>query len=154
MEERWQSPSRTEVTEKRKLYFTKPRKRSPRDLRRRDDAFLMLQRFKRDGLKLTGWRNGGELSGFRLFHGRICIENSELFRPSKRRKVPKSKGFRNFPRWQGQKDLNPRHSVLETDALPTELYPYMNLWWTVRDSNPGPTGYEPAARPTELAVRF
>ena len=27
--------------------------------------------------------------------------------------------------WQGQKDLNPRHSVLETDALPTELYPYV-----------------------------
>ena len=26
-------------------------------------------------------------------------------------------------------------------------------WWTVRDSNPGPTGYEPAALPTELAVR-
>jgi hypothetical protein len=25
--------------------------------------------------------------------------------------------------WQGQKDLNPRPSVLETDALPTELYP-------------------------------
>ena len=87
----------------------------------------MLQRFKRDGLKLTGWRIGGELSGFRLFHGRICIENSELFRPRKRRKVPKSKGFRNFPRWQGQKDLNPRHSVLETDALPTELYPYIAI---------------------------
>ena len=28
--------------------------------------------------------------------------------------------------WQGQKDLNPRHSVLETDALPTELYPYLS----------------------------
>ena len=27
-------------------------------------------------------------------------------------------------------------------------------WWTVRDSNPGPTGYEPAALPTELTVRF
>ena len=27
--------------------------------------------------------------------------------------------------WQGQKDLNPRHAVLETAALPTELYPYM-----------------------------
>ena len=27
--------------------------------------------------------------------------------------------------WQGQKDSNPRHSVLETDALPTELYPCM-----------------------------
>ena len=25
--------------------------------------------------------------------------------------------------WQGQRDSNPRHSVLETDALPTELYP-------------------------------
>ena len=28
-----------------------------------------------------------------------------------------------FGNWQGQKDLNPRPSVLETDALPTELYP-------------------------------
>ena len=26
--------------------------------------------------------------------------------------------------WQGQKDSNPRHVVLETTALPTELYPY------------------------------
>ena len=25
--------------------------------------------------------------------------------------------------WQGQRDSNPRPSVLETDALPTELYP-------------------------------
>ena len=27
------------------------------------------------------------------------------------------------PIWQGQKDSNPRHAVLETAALPTELYP-------------------------------
>ena len=27
--------------------------------------------------------------------------------------------------WQGQKDLNPRHAVLETAALPTEPYPYV-----------------------------
>ena len=27
--------------------------------------------------------------------------------------------------WQGQKDSNPRHAVLETAALPTELYPYI-----------------------------
>ena len=27
--------------------------------------------------------------------------------------------------WQGQKDLNPRHVVLETTALPTELYPFI-----------------------------
>jgi hypothetical protein len=26
--------------------------------------------------------------------------------------------------WQGRQDLNLRHSVLETDALPTELLPY------------------------------
>ena len=30
----------------------------------------------------------------------------------------------------------------------------LTSWWTVRDSNPGPTGYEPAALPTELAVRI
>ena len=29
-------------------------------------------------------------------------------------------------KWQGQKDSNPRHAVLETAALPAELYPYMN----------------------------
>ena len=49
--------------------------------------------------------------------------------------------------WQGQKGSNPRHAVLETAALPTELYPYMQFeqWWGIRDSNPGPTGYEPVA---------
>ncbi len=45
--------------------------------------------------------------------------------------------------WQGQKDSNPRHSVLETDALPAELYPYVRcvyviglvqifIWWALR----------------------
>ena len=29
--------------------------------------------------------------------------------------------------WQGQKDSNPRHAVLETAALPAELYPYLAL---------------------------
>ena len=28
----------------------------------------------------------------------------------------------------------------------------ISTWWTVRDSNPGPTGYEPAALPTALTV--
>lgn len=27
--------------------------------------------------------------------------------------------------WQGRQDLNLRHPVLETGALPTELLPYM-----------------------------
>ena len=30
-------------------------------------------------------------------------------------------------KWQGQKDSNPRHVVLETTALPAELYPYITL---------------------------
>ena len=28
-------------------------------------------------------------------------------------------------KWQGQKGSNPRHAVLETAALPAELYPYI-----------------------------
>ena len=57
--------------------------------------------------------------------------------------------------WQGQKESNPRHAVLETAALPAELYPYTAFfvfdtfgffcWWAFGDSNPGPTGYEPVA---------
>ena len=61
------------------------------------------------------------------------------------------------PAWQGKKASNPRPTVLETAALPAELFPYdiyMNGWWTVRDSNPGPTGYEPVALPTELTVQM
>ena len=48
--------------------------------------------------------------------------------------------------WQGHKDLNPEPTVLETAALPIELYPCMKLkWWAFGDSNPGPDGYEPSA---------
>ena len=32
--------------------------------------------------------------------------------------------------WQGLEDLNPRHSVLETDVLPTELNPYNKKHYT------------------------
>ena len=42
--------------------------------------------------------------------------------------LQKTDTFRHpFLSWQGQKDLNPRHVVLETTALPTELYPYIKL---------------------------
>ena len=34
------------------------------------------------------------------------------------------------------------------------LFEDLFFQWTVRDSNPGPTGYEPAALPTELTVRI
>ena len=36
----------------------------------------------------------------------------------------------------------------------TPIYQIRLFWWTVRDSNPGPTGYEPAALPTALTVRM
>ena len=50
--------------------------------------------------------------------------------------------------------MNPEPTVLETAALPIELYPYVNIkggdariikWWALRDSNPGLGGYEPPA---------
>jgi hypothetical protein len=31
-------------------------------------------------------------------------------------------------KWQGQQGSNPRPAVLETAALPTELYPYLGAW--------------------------
>ena len=49
--------------------------------------------------------------------------------------VPFTSGARGIAKrgWQGQQDLNPRPTVLETVALPTELYPYAALnyakWW-------------------------
>ena len=61
-----------------------------------------------------------------------------------KRKRPRNSG--RFHLWQGHKDLNPEPTVLETAALPIELYPYIRFkWWAFGDSNPGPTGYEPAA---------
>ncbi len=73
-----------------------------------------------------------------------CEFRKMIFHKEKARKPLYIKDFRTFS-WQGQEDLNPRHAVLETAALPTELYPCIKLWWAIRDSNPGPTGYEPVA---------
>ena len=59
----------------------------------------------------------------RRFSGdaRHARASGKVFYRKKRKKHPKAL----FPFWQGQKDLNPRHAVLETAALPTELYPYI-----------------------------
>ena len=43
--------------------------------------------------------------------------------PCQKTKSPPRKAV-DFLFWQGQKDSNPRHPVLETSVLPTELYPY------------------------------
>ena len=46
--------------------------------------------------------------------------------PAKGKKKPTAQGGGPFL-WQGQEDSNPRHPVLETGVLPTELYPYATL---------------------------
>ena len=59
-------------------------------------------------------------------------------------------GFSRLFVWQGQKDLNPRHAVLETAALPTELYPYVVAIYcaTARfTENGGPSGTRTPDRP-------
>ena len=53
---------------------------------------------------------------------------AEFLKKKAERKVRKTaclSHFSDFRVWQGQKDSNPRHAVLETAALPTELYPYL-----------------------------
>ena len=45
--------------------------------------------------------------------------------------------------WQGHKDLNPEPTVLETAALPIELYPYIYLKARRRLFVVGPQGFEP-----------
>ena len=39
--------------------------------------------------------------------------------------------------WQGHKDLNPEPTVLETAALPIELYPYIQSMVGLRGLEPG-----------------
>ncbi len=43
--------------------------------------------------------------------------------------------------WQGHKDLNPEPTVLETAALPIELYPY--LYKALANNLVGLQGFEP-----------
>ena len=47
--------------------------------------------------------------------------------------------------WQGQKGSNPRHAVLETAALPTELYPYF--------ASGVPRGEQPSGGPSGTRTR-
>ena len=46
-------------------------------------------------------------------------------------------------KWQGHKDLNPEPTVLETAALPIELYPYMYLQTDAWNELVGLQGFEP-----------
>ena len=72
-------------------------------------------------------RNGCEKAASdRRFDAQISVltisQNRAL--PEIMRKPPEILRFQAVS-WQGQKDSNPRHAVLETAALPAELYPFM-----------------------------
>ena len=43
-------------------------------------------------------------------------------------------------KWQGKKVSNPRPTVLETAALPAELFPYINLCTVPTKSKPSAAG--------------
>ena len=60
----------------------------------------------------TGFRHQGLVSGPRRIHRRDLIAGISGFGPALSGK------------WQGQQGSNPRPTVLETVALPAELYPY------------------------------
>ena len=89
-----------------------------------------------------------------LGNRRLCVHFLPYIRTITRNTNGRNHWY--FYIWQGKKASNPRPTVLETAALPAELFPYLvkKNWWTVRDSNPGPTGYEPVALPTELTVQI
>ena len=46
----------------------------------------------------------------------------------------------------GAEGVEPSLMVLETTVKPFNYAPInLGKWWAIRDSNPGPTGYEPVA---------
>ena len=74
------------------------------------DAFLMMYRTA----AIRIFTNIGAFGGF--CHGKpVSLERvqSRNFDKEKARKRPAVEHLRTFCRWQGQKDLNPRHAVLE-----------------------------------------
>ena len=74
------------------------------------DAFLMMYQTVAVGI----FTNIGTFGGF--CHGKpVSIErvHSGDFGMEKARKRPAFRHLRTFSQWQGQKDLNPRHAVLE-----------------------------------------
>ena len=79
------------------------------------------------------WRNGRRARPFRLWRNKRsrlwqrpptpCFA-LRVFSPPLPAKTKRPAEWLVFLFWQGQKDSNPRHPVLETSVLPTELYPY------------------------------
>jgi hypothetical protein len=79
-------------------------------------------------------------------HRGISIHfNTKLEHYSTNLKARRSLFWRAFPK-RGRQDLNPRHSVLETDVLPLNYYPVCNGYYTLFFtplSSGGTTGRRP-----------
>ena len=65
-----------------------------------------------------------------------------VYHQKKLQKSPGIRRDRDYP-WQGQKESNPRHAVLETAALPAELYPYKQDPGAAANAMVGLHGLEP-----------
>ena len=74
---------------------------------------------------LSGGHIGGHIALENVRYFTVNCDFKKMILSMKKARNPcKIKVFRTFL-WQGQKGSNPRHAVLETAALPAELYPYM-----------------------------
>ena len=87
-----------------------------------------------DHLKTSHIARNEEIEQLQKLSGQMQRQEAAI----RQQKAPQA--YTSAALWQGKKASNPRPTVLETVALPTELFPYM-----IKDSNPGPTGYEPVA---------
>ena len=74
------------------------------------DAFLMMYRTATAQIFTNIWAFGGFCHGNPVSLERVQSDN---FGIEKARKRPAVEHLRTFFQWQGQKDLNPRHAVLE-----------------------------------------
>ena len=74
------------------------------------DAFLMMYQTAAVGIFTNIGAFGGFCHGYPVSIERV---HSGDFGMEKARKRPVFRNLRTFSRWQGQKDLNPRHAVLE-----------------------------------------
>ena len=93
-----------------------------------------------DHLKTSRIARNDEIEQLQKLSGQMQRQEAAI----RQQKAPQA--YTSAALWQGKKASNPRPTVLETVALPTELFPYMiKKWWAFRDLNPGPTGYEPVA---------
>ena len=97
------------------MWFSKPQRGS--------DEIVILQCLLQFVLQIDREREGKIGKGKRMFSNDCSVIAGFLFIYNKK-VVLNWTTFCKF--WQGHKDLNPEPTVLETAALPIELYPYIS----------------------------